>query len=121
MGFIYLIQPAVLIDTNRYKIGVSTLNNLSRLKTYGNNTKYLSILECKNPFEIERDLVKKFNLLFKNIAGREYFEVQIEESELIKIFIDFVLNYQSNKFTLPSPKNITTEKKWMEKFKFKPS
>lgn len=93
MPYIYLVQPVILQNTNRYKIGVSSLSNLSRLKAYGNGTRYLTILECENPFKIEKELIKKFNLLFKKIGGNEYFQVDIDEAELIKLFIDFVLNF----------------------------
>lgn len=33
MGIIYLIQPAELVGTNRYKIGCSKKDDLSRLTT----------------------------------------------------------------------------------------
>mgnify|MGYP006090550431 CR=1 FL=1 len=41
-GIIYLIQPAELVGTNRYKIGCSKKPNLDRVKKgYKKGTRYL--------------------------------------------------------------------------------
>lgn len=117
MPYIYLVQPVILQNTNRYKIGVSSLSNLSRLKAYGNGTRYLTILECENPFKIEKELIKKFNLLFKKIGGNEYFQVDIHENDLIKLFIDFVLNFNTIKDEeIISSNNIIDE--WKNKYTY---
>ena len=44
-GIIYLIQPAELLGTNRYKIGCSGKNSLDRCKKgYKIGSRYLSII-----------------------------------------------------------------------------
>ena len=40
-GIVYLIQPEELLQTNRYKIGCSTKNDLSRVCSYKKNSRYL--------------------------------------------------------------------------------
>ena len=50
-GIIYLIQPVELVGTNRYKLGCSKNTNLERCKKgYKNGSRYLSIMECDEPF-----------------------------------------------------------------------
>jgi ankyrin repeat protein len=73
MGILYLIQPAELVGTDRYKIGCSDKNDLSRLNSYKKNTKRLCIIKCTLPFIFEKILKIIFNLKFKKIAGHEYF------------------------------------------------
>ena len=74
-GTIYLIQPAELVGTDRYKIGCSAKNDLERpRKGYRKGSRFIYIMECSNPFEVERQIKKKFNSLFKLIAGNEFFE-----------------------------------------------
>lgn len=73
-GIIYLIQPADLYNTNRFKIGCSGKNNLNRIKNYGDDARILLIIECNNPFLIEKQIIKIFSEKFKLIRGREYFE-----------------------------------------------
>ena len=75
MGIIYLVQPAVLIGTNRFKIGCSSKSNLSRVRNgYRNGTRYLHIMECDKPFEVEKVMKEEFNSKFNLIAGTEFFE-----------------------------------------------
>jgi len=85
MGIIYLIQPEELVGTNRYKIGCSVKNDLSRVNSYKKQSRYLCIMECKNPFILEKNIKLLFNKTFKKIAGNEYFEGN--ESDIIKEFI----------------------------------
>ena len=91
MGILYLIQPAELVGTDRYKIGCSTKSTLDRVTTgYKKGTKILYVIECDNPFETEKILKKKFNKKFKLITGNEYFEGDKEEMK--KIFYSVVMN-----------------------------
>ncbi len=93
-GSIYLIQPAELVGTNRYKIGCSKKNDLERCKKgYKKGTRFINIQECKEPFVIEQEVKKHFSDKFKLIAGKEYFEGN--EDEIKKEFNDII-----TKFTL---------------------
>ena len=74
-GIIYLVQPAELVGTTRYKIGCSSKNTLERCnKGYKKGTRYLCIMECVNPFKLENHIKIIFNIHFKLIAGTEYFD-----------------------------------------------
>jgi len=91
-GIIYLVQPAELVGTNRYKVGCSSNKTLDRVKKgYKKGTRYLHISECENPFEIESEIKKIFNEKYNLIAGKEYFEVD-NESNMIEVFTDIVIN-----------------------------
>lgn len=87
MGYIYLLQPAELVGTNRYKIGISSKDNLNRLKSYGNGTRYIFFMECLEFLYIENKLKVAFNKsdCIKLIKGKEYFEG--DECNIIKIFM----------------------------------
>lgn len=108
MGFVYLVQPAVLRGTNRYKIGMSMLDNMSRFKAYGSNTRIMITIECKHTASIEKSLIAKFNEYYDCIAGNEYFEVN-DESKMVSLFVDTVMN-QMNRHDIP------TADEWMQRF-----
>jgi hypothetical protein len=90
MGYIYLLQPAELVGTDRYKIGISSKDNLNRLRSYGNGTRYMFFIECDDFFRIENRLKKAFNDCkdIKLIKGFEYFEGKQEI--IMKIFFKIV-------------------------------
>ena len=91
-GTIYLIQPAELLGTNRYKVGCSAKNDLNRCKTgYRNGTRYLHIMACNEPFKIEAKIKELFKEKFSLIAGREYFEG--DETEIKTEFYNIVNKY----------------------------
>jgi hypothetical protein len=90
-GSVYLVQPAELIGTNRYKLGCSKKGNLDRCKNgYKNGTRYIIIMECENPHNIETQIKQKFNIYFELVAGKEYFEGEIKD--MIKVFYETVYN-----------------------------
>jgi hypothetical protein len=92
-GIVYLVQPAELVGTNRYKIGCSSKNDLSRCKNgYKNGTRYIHIMECTEPFNIESVIKQVFNEKFKLIAGKEYFEGN--ETDMKTTFFEIVTNYK---------------------------
>lgn len=100
MGIIYFIQPCELVTTNRYKIGMSSKNDLSRIKSYKSGSRYICIMECVNYLEIERLIIIEFRKKFKQIAGNEYFEG--DERVMLELFIETVLkNIKINKSLTP--------------------
>ena len=98
MGIVYFIQPAELVGTNRYKVGCSSKDDLSRLKTYKTGTRMLMILQCNDPFTLEQRVIKQFKDQFTKIAGNEYFEGG--EFEMRKIFYDTYLQWEQHIITL---------------------
>ncbi len=92
-GIVYLVQPAELVGTNRYKIGCSSKNDLSRCKNgYKTGTRYIHIMECTEPFNIESVIKQVFNEKFKLIAGKEYYEGN--ETDMKTTFFEIVTNYK---------------------------
>jgi arsenate reductase-like glutaredoxin family protein len=84
-GIIYLVQPAELVGTNRYKVGYSGKPNLDRVKKgYKKGTRYLYIGECARSKELENKIKAIFNEKFTLIAGYEYFEG--DEYEVLETF-----------------------------------
>ncbi len=95
-GIIYLIQPAELVGTTRYKIGCSKTNDLKRCNNgYKNGSRYLCIMECVNPLILENIIKEKFNTKFTLIAGREYFEG--DELNILTEFMAIVMEYIKKK------------------------
>jgi hypothetical protein len=90
-GIIYLIQPAELTGTNRYKIGCSSNSSLKRLKSYREGSQYICISECKEPFILERKIKKIFNDKFKLTAGYEFFEGCLYDMK--KVFLETILSH----------------------------
>lgn len=92
-GIIYLIQPAELVGTNRYKIGLSKDPTLDRCKKgYKNGSRYLLIMECDNPLILEDIIKREFRKKYKLIAGREYFEG--DETNMTNDFIKLFAFHQ---------------------------
>jgi ribosomal protein L22 len=93
MGFVYLIQPCELRKTNRYKVGCSTLSNLSRITCgYRKGFIPISIMSCDNPREVERVILSEFYKHFKLISGQEYFEGDIRK--MSTLFYDIVHSFR---------------------------
>lgn len=92
MPHVYLVQPVELVGTNRYKIGMSSLSNLNRVRSYKNGTRYLCIFEKPNALAIEKKLKQAFNRKYKLIGGNEYFQAD-DESEMIDLFVSTVMGY----------------------------
>lgn len=92
MPYVYLVQPVELVGTNRYKIGMSSLNNLSRLRSYKVGTRYITMFDCEDAYTVERSLIAAFNKYFKRIGGNEYFEI-LNELEALELFFTTVNNH----------------------------
>jgi hypothetical protein len=79
-GIIYLIQPAELVGTERYKIGCSSKTSLERCQNgYKKGSRFLNIMECCDPFGLEKRVKEAFGKRFRLVAGKEYFEGDEEE------------------------------------------
>jgi hypothetical protein len=92
METVYLLQPAELVGTDRYKVGRTCTKNLSRCtKSYKLGSRYLCIMECNDCVLLENKIKEKFNKLFSIVAGREYF--QGDENIMIVEFIKSVLEF----------------------------
>lgn len=88
-GIIYLVQPKELIGTNRYKIGMYNNPDLERCKNgYLKGSRYICIMECNNPLEIEKYIRDEFTKKFKLIAGKEYFEGI--ENDMLYLFVNII-------------------------------
>jgi len=89
MGIVYLVQPAELVGTSRYKIGCSTKSSLDRIHSgYNLGTRYLCIIKSDVPYELENKIKSEFNDKFTLISGRETFEG--DEHKVINIFLKIV-------------------------------
>lgn len=109
MPHVYLVQPATLVGTNRYKVGMSSKNDLNRVKSYGSGTRYLCIFEQDDAVNMERKLLKVFRSKFNLIAGKEYFIVDIPEADMVTLFISIVMGtYTDLSKTLNRCINIST-------------
>ena len=106
-GIIYLIQPLLLVGTNKYKLGCSYSPTLKRCITgYIKGSRYISIHECNDPLIVEKILIKKFNLLFKLAGGKENFEG--DESHMSMVILETIIEYKKNNTTNDTIKNNTT-------------
>jgi hypothetical protein len=95
-GTIYLVQPAELVGTERYKIGCSAKNDLERCKKgYKKGTRFINIQECDDPFGVENEIKTRFNEKFRLVAGKEYFEGK--EEDIKKEFVDVVSTFTASK------------------------
>ena len=85
--YVYLIQPRDC--SNRpdvYKIGMSSKQDLSRLRSYGTGTRYICMIEVENYLETERRLKAAFGSSFYLDHGNEYYSVNDEEAA-VSIFL----------------------------------
>ena len=95
IGIVYLVQPAEMFGNGRYKAGMSNSNTLDRcVNGYNKGSRYLCIMECKNPLDVERKIIQEFTQRFKVVSGKEYFEG--EESEMLQLFCKIVLECKKN-------------------------
>lgn len=115
MGYIYLLQPAELVGTDRYKIGISSKGNLNRLRSYGNGTRYMFFIECDDFFRIENRLKKAFNDCkdIKCIKGKEYF--QGDQEVILKIFFKIVYDDKIKDLIGSDAENKVCSNKYIEK------
>lgn len=100
-GINYLIREPHY-EENCYKIGTSSSETIKRVCDYKKGTQILCILKSNNSSETEKLIKRKFSSLFTLTSGSEYFSG--EEHEMMKIFIDIIMEYNNNNKTSCSPK-----------------
>ncbi len=98
MGYIYLLQPAELVGTDRYKIGISSKDNLNRLRSYGCGTRYMFFMECDNYLFVENKLKEAFEKcgMLTRVKGREYYKG--DEEIVMKEFFNIVFRYKIKEY-----------------------
>ena len=90
MGISYLVKPAEYLEESIYKIGRSNNDDISRIKSYGKNTKVYCIIKVADNIYVEKLLINYFTANFQLHKGREYFKGDIDE--MYKSFINIVCN-----------------------------
>ena len=91
-GLLYLIQPAELVGTQRYKIGYSKNNDITKFrKDYKKGSRFLDIYEYDRAPLLVREIRNNFNNKFKLVAGRTYYEGN--ETDIKKNFNAIISNY----------------------------
>lgn len=73
VGMVYLVQPAILLRTDRFKIGMSGKNTITRIKSYGSDCRIICIRECANPAIVEKELIHICKARFTLLQGSEWF------------------------------------------------
>lgn len=89
-GYVYLVIPPELKGTNRAKVGMSKLDDTSRIKSYGKNVRLLCQWECTNATIIEKRIIQKFKDTFTLIKGNEYFQGDIRamKEQFLQVLVD---------------------------------
>ena len=89
-GIVYLVQPAELLGTMRYKVGASGQPDVSRIVNgYRIGTRWLKVEEVSYPFVLEDQIKKYFTDKGLLYSGKEIFEVT-DEGWLRQSFQNFL-------------------------------
>ena len=109
MGVVYLIQPPELKGTDRYKVGCSHDDGVSRITNGYNRTTTTFLVEhVDDPFEVETRIVRTFAERFHRLqGGREYFAGNI--LDMIACFRDIVIAVFNDKVVRENPPPIQVE------------
>jgi hypothetical protein len=131
MGILYFLQPCLVVGSNKYKIGMSSKDSLTRVRSYHEGTIYLCIVSCNNYLEVEKILIQEFKKKYKLICGNEYFEIK-NENEALELFIEIFLKYRKKAEIKQEEKSYVSEIleeitdgvknmsfNWMSKFSYK--
>jgi len=89
-GMVYLIQPDIYYGTNCYKVGMSSKENIDRIKSYKKDTRILCVYNCKNPHKMEKNIINRFTDCFDIVKGREYFYCDMEEQKIQNMFLEII-------------------------------
>jgi hypothetical protein len=112
-GLIYLIQPAEFLNTDIYKVGMSTKMNLSRIQGQGCKSRCIFVMECVMAHKLENVIKNSFKRKFTLYKGSEYFKGSelIITDEFMSLCIEHKLKYRLDKFEITKQSNnITNEK-----------
>jgi len=94
---IYLIHDAVAIAAkeNVYKVGRTSVQDLSRFKNYSKGSKLLFITVCDNSIILEKNIIELFKIKYKQKKnyGSEYFEGK--HKEMIKTINKVIDEYEN--------------------------
>jgi hypothetical protein len=93
MPYIYLIKPYEFINQNVYKIGMSSLEEISRIKSYGSKSKLLYFESTNNYKDLEKFIIKYLKNNYKIAKGREYFNIEISENEAIELIKLLIIEF----------------------------
>jgi len=98
-NIVYLVQPAFLIGTNRYKIGCSK-ESRQRLLSYMRGTRILFVFNTKFCcYALEERIKNEFNKKYSRSAGQEWFEgdEQDMKKQIFKICREYIddVNYEN--------------------------
>lgn len=94
MGVIFLIQPAELVGTNRYKIGYICDKKIKEyINNYLDGTRFILILECNNIQNIINEIKTILKQEFNLIASDEYYEGN--ENDIKQIIINVFNKYMN--------------------------
>ncbi len=98
-NIVYLVQPAFLIGTNRYKIGCSK-ESRQRLLSYMRGTRILFVFNTKFCcYALEERIKNEFNQKYSRSAGQEWFEgdEQDMKKQIFKICQEYIddVNYEN--------------------------
>ncbi len=76
--YIYLLQEREDMRDNNgvYKIGRSGGDDLSRLRSYGSGTDYITHMKVNDCVNAEQELIETFSINFTLTRGREYFYIE---------------------------------------------
>ena len=90
MQYVYLIQPSTY-RSDYFKIGGSSKVGFGRIKSYGKDTRIISIFTCDSYIELEKQIKILFNKKFTLVAGTETFQgIEVEiKREFLKIINDY--------------------------------
>jgi hypothetical protein len=100
-----MIQPMEFIGTSKYKIGCSKDKSLNRCQNgYRKGTRYIVIMECNDPFVLERKIKEVFNKKFTLFKGNEYFEG--DENAMKMEFLKITHGYDITKFNVKEEQKI---------------
>lgn len=91
LGIIYLIQPAELIETDRFKIGFSSKPNLDWKNKYASGTRFICIMESPGCSILKTIINAQFKKKYDMIST-DFFEG--DEKEMIQDFFLVVCNYK---------------------------
>ncbi len=96
--YVYLIKPKEYAsdDCDVYKIGMSSKQDLSRLRSYGVGSRYIAMVEVENYLEAERKLKSAFGSMFRLHHGNEYYSVDNEE-KAVSVFLNIAAEMRTTK------------------------